>query len=62
MSCVRVLADATGCTGCCGGGGREVRKHTMGRDPWILHRLAEWRVVQSKLLPMMLTYLEDKCV
>jgi hypothetical protein len=34
----------------------------MGRDPWILHRLAEWRVVQSKLLPMMLTYLEDKCV
>jgi hypothetical protein len=41
---------------------REVRKATSSQDPWVLHKLAQWRVVQSKLLPMMSTYMEDKYV
>lgn len=30
-------------------------------DPWVLLRLAEWRVVQSKLLPMLTVHLDDRC-
>ena len=40
----------------------EVRKAEAEASSWAVARLAEWRVVQSKLLPMVLQHSDDRSV